>query len=285
MPNPFKKQGISYQQGGEWIASGVGLTAKLATELASGERSSIALIGSVGSGKSTALGQCATSVNAGVVLTYKLDELEHDQALSLDKRILNELIDCVGTRAFDEAAKDLKLIGLTATHVLSRDQRLRLIQRMAEQSLHNDGKPIHVLLDECQVPSEKIVGEVDPAKMAEWFGLLKVLAERLTASNGRLILTITASPWNQVPPYAQARFVALRADSLPASELDAFIKEGLKHTGGDRPDRAARGLGGRILRAHEGEVVTVRMLHEWLHIAWDRAHRNNDAQLGAAHLA
>lgn len=58
----------------------------------------------------------------------------------------------------------------------------------------------------------------------------------------------------------------------------------MKHTKGDKPDKGAKGLGAGLLKAHEGEVVTVRRLHERLHVAWEKAHDLGATTLGAAHL-
>jgi hypothetical protein len=220
MPNPFKKYGRAYHQRGEWIAVGVGFAAKLATELSSGDNENLVLVGSIGSGKSTALAQCADRIGgAGVVLPYSLDGIEHDRVLALHELVLTDLIRELGSKAFDKAARDLRLLESSILDKsLRSDQMFALVTRLASLSLKDNNKRINVLVDECQIPAEKLEGGQGATATAEWFTRLKVLAEALRAGGGRMIITITPSPWSEAPPYVRARFVPLHTrPAVPSS--------------------------------------------------------------------
>jgi hypothetical protein len=289
MPNPFKHPGDAFHQPGDWIAPHIGLIGKLEAQLAHGHIRNIALIGDVGSGKTAALTHYRSHFEErGIILPYSLEDFNPQGALDLHLAVYHDLIDRIGVRAHDEAAEKLGLLTKGSGSDLRLDQVMVLIEQivMLSSSKKDSPMPIHLLIDECQHPAEAFEEQEDNRNIVEWFRLLQSLSKRIRSGGGCAVITITPSPWeSHAPRQLRDRVAQIVADPPTSDQIDVFIKHGLKHAGSDKPTTAEIDLGPKLFDfLKEKGPITIRVLHEKLHIAWERAHQQEAETLSSAHL-
>ncbi len=285
MRNPFKPRGDAFHQADEWIAPSIGLIGALSRAQAGGALGNIALIGDIGQGKTAALSWYASEADKrGIVLLRSLQAPSADDALDLILTVFVDVVDRLGAAAMDRALEKLGLDGKSGVKSLRRDQIVRLMEEMVLAS-SRAGKPVHVIVDECQLPAEAFERRGDSTRGADWFESLKGLADALRAGKGHLVIAITPSPWHaQAPVKLRDRLTDVEARTPVADEIQSFVEEGLRHGEGG-PTRAAPDLGGSIVVINEAEAsLSVRTLHEALHRAWERARQASAEELTAAHL-
>jgi hypothetical protein len=287
MPNPFKRQGSSFQQGRPdiWTASNIGLLGLLEVELARELPSTIALVGDIGSGKTTALSaykaRMAEACPRDFFIEIDMGKTSPETWPDLTALVYAQMIGHVGAKEHDAVAKELKVSAHSAHKYVQQHEMYALLKGMIEQRA-KAGARAHVLVDECQRPAEHYEHEKDTAKLHSWFEQLKNLAEAISQGRGQMVITMTTSPWESGPSHVRDRFVELRAEAPNAAEIQAFVEEGLKHTGGDKPDRAEEGLG-EAMKGNTPELITPRQLHGRLWEMWRKAHKLGAGSLSATH--
>jgi hypothetical protein len=285
MSNPFQRQGKSFRSG-DWKAWSIGLLAQLAAETLDAPKLTYALIGDIGSGKTTALESYRQRVQAvrpnDVFLVHDIGPMDIDKVHTLHRLVYAELAGKLGDAAVDEAAKELNLRTSLPEPHLSAHDIYALIRAMVRRS-ENAGRRVHLLVDECQRPAEHFESTGDTQKLRSWFEQLKSLAEAMALDGGCMVITITTIPWENAPRHARDRFVKLRASPPDTKEIQAFIDEGMKHAGQDKPTKANRGLGAAI-RAKHPTLITIRELHGLCYDAWHNANKAGAKILGADHL-
>ncbi|MGK3968446.1 AAA family ATPase [Sorangium sp. So ce118] len=287
MPNPFKKQGDAFHQPGDWIAPHVGLVSKLRKELDAGWKGNAVVLGNVGSGKSSLLSSLARwfAEKHWNAVDLSLQHFTPEDALDLYQPIFQRLITLLGKESTDGAAKALGFHALGPGGKLRRDELVRLMREMASMSAQK-GKPVYVLVDEGQLPAEAFESRNDLSSITEWFERLKGLGDELRAAGGGLVVTLPPSPWETfAPPKVRARFTRIVATPPTAEEIQIFVEYGLQQPGSGGPSEADKGLGRAILNRYEETTeMTLRVLHEILHPAWERARTQGARVLNPGHL-
>jgi hypothetical protein len=285
MPNPFKRRGNLHRPD-DWRAWSLGLLAWLGRELEGECPSLIAFVGDIGSGKTTALDAYRDRMlerhERDVFVRIDVGRRAPDQWLTLYREVYLEIVAMTGESAHDAVVKQLEITKRSEAKYLQQHHVFSIIGALVQRS-KDAGAGVHVLLDECQRPMEHYESAGDTGSLTSWFEQLKNLAEVISEGNGRLVITTTTSPWDTGPQKVRDRFVSLRAEAPEADEIQAFIDEGLKHVGEDKPDRANPGLGAAIREAREA-LVTPRDLHDLLWTMWGKAHRGKADELTAEHL-
>ncbi len=281
MPNPFRRSGRAEHNTGEWLAETVGLCAHITEEWADLNPGGFALIGEIGEGKTAALDSwrhhTAQRRPDDRLFALTAGNLGAD-ALQLEQVLLNALIDALGMTAFDAALKALNLAGQGRADALRQDEIFALIQQM----LVDVEFGIHCLIDECQGPSEWFDAEGVPAgDFYTWAGKLKSLAEAFRRGNSSLVITITRSPWEQLPAYCQDRFIPLIAQPPSATEIHQLLERGLEEAE-EGPRALGEGVAAWLFESDN--APNFRVLHDQAFRAWRRASWADSATLEVAHF-
>jgi hypothetical protein len=285
MPNPFKRSGSAYLPP-EWTAPNIGLLGALAAEPVDTKGLSFAFLGEVGSGKTTALYEYRQRLQRSrpkdIALWIDVGTLKLKETLRLHRKIYQDLVYELGEAIHEKVAQQLPQVVERKDGRLSDGQIYLHLESLARHADHI-GRRVHVIMDECQRPGERFAEKKDVDNITAFWEVLKNLSEYITRGNGCMAITMTESGWDPPggPAHARDRFATLRAKSLEASEIQAFVELGLKHTGGDQPNSAEPDIGQYM----EGlEVFTMRQVHNVLHDAWRRANLSGAKTLANGHI-
>lgn len=285
MPNPFLPEGSAFHKEGNWLADDVGLVAKVQQAARNGTRT-LAVVAHVGQGKTAALDayRIVFRDTGAKILPLALDQLMPNGEQDLLDVVFQEFEKFLGMDALDRATRALKLRTTSTLSLPSATEKLGILQRMVEDTASSG--PIHLIIDEAMSPVEALAATGDTPRQLTFYGRLKSLAEMMSAAGGALVVASSPDGWGGsggVPVTTRDRFRILTASTLSADEIENFLREGLRHTKGDKPKRARNGLGQALLDKHE-ELASVRHLHARLHAAWENAHRAGATELLAQHL-
>ncbi len=221
--NPFRRSGKTRHRSGEWLAEPVGLCGQTRQEFEEKEPGAVALIGEVGSGKTAALDlwRLMAEGEDACVLQLQLNVLSPSDTHHLERVLLDRVLDRFGLALGDQAADHLWPHERPSTPGARRkrrkygpDEHYRLLAevlRLAEP-------PVHLLLEECQGPAE-LLDANDGQDFARWANRLQNLTEAVRNGGAFMVVTITRSPWDQLPRSCRDGFVALIADRLTAREI------------------------------------------------------------------
>ncbi len=285
MPNPFKRSGSAYLPP-EWTAPNIGLLGALAAEPVDTKGVSFALLGEIGSGKTTALHEYRTRLQNArpkdITLWMDVGTLKLKETLRLHRKIYQDLVYELGETIHAKVAQRLPQVSERKDGRLSDAQIYAHLEALIG---HADqiNRRVHVIMDECQRPGERFAAKKDTDGIHAFWELLKNLSEYITRGKGCMAITFTETGWAAPggPPHARDRFVQLRAKSLQANEIQAFVELGLQYNGGDQPNTVEPGIGQFI---EELELFTIRQVHSTLHEAWRRAHLAGAKVLSTSHV-
>jgi hypothetical protein len=156
MPNPFKRQGSSFQPG-DWRAWGIGLLGLLEVELAGELPPTIALVGDIGSGKTTALGaykdRIAATHRQDFFIEIDMGKMKPETWSELHLLVYARMVSWIGAKEHDVVAKELGVSAQSAHKYVQQHEIYALLQGMIKQRAEA-GARTHVLVDECQRPAE-----------------------------------------------------------------------------------------------------------------------------------
>jgi hypothetical protein len=224
-----------------------------------------ALIGPIGSGKTAALD--AVSKRCTEPITGDYESLLTSRA-ALDRVIIERMVSSWGVDPLDAAWKSLRFQPGSRESLLP-DERFQLIAATARAR-----GPALVALDEVHV-----LERLDDSEAATAADALARLAEALRGGGGALFLSMTPAAWTKLGQRGRDRFLPIHAaPRLDEAEIEAVIRDGLGREQ-DGPRDHEKATAERL-----AECESMRVLHERLHLAWDRAFQENAATLRAEHV-